>query len=173
MNIEERFNELETIKPNVQKIEFVKNIGKCTIWGSKLAEFITNFDFSLLDSCCISKFVDVIGEGYKFKLEAIFIKSILEETISDPVCTKEFMKTLIDICNYNAFGIRERFNTENPLIIDSIKAFVNMFKQSQDHYTNIVINCNNKYKLSPTIQNIYPSDGIEIRLYNKSYYNLD
>ena len=165
MTLEERYEE---IKQNVieQTTDYSESMIKSYEFGKFINNFITNFDFSIIDEkdCC--KFVDALGEGISFRLNSTFIKNVMENNISYPFCTKENLEKIFDICVYNCFGFYQRFNEMSPFVEDSIKEFIRGFKEVNTHYVNCVINYNNVYKNTlKQDNNQYPTLDIEIKLY--------
>jgi hypothetical protein len=170
MTIEERYNEIheEVVKHDMK---YHKKIAQSEEWGRFLGNFIQNFDFSVVDSESCHRFVDDLGMGIEFTLNAKFIEDIMTNKVFYDFCTKEDITTLTKICLQCAFGYHQRFNKQSIITIDSIESFVFGFKSTNVEYSNVIINCDNHYKLTPNETKTYPSSDIQIKLYN--HYYLD
>ena len=171
MTLEERYEEIK--QENINTIsDYSESMTKSYEFGKFISNFITNFDFSIIDKNDCSVFVDELGEGISFTLRADFIKDIMTEKVSYSFCTKDNLKQLLRMCLFNCFGFYQRFNKMSPFVENSIREFVRGFKELNNHYANCVINCSNNYKYTPNVNdNLYPSSDIEVRLYN-SYYGI-
>lgn len=164
MTLEERFNEIKSESAN-NITDYESMMEQCYYWGLFVGNFINNFDFSGISERDLKYFVNELGEGYSFKLEPEFISNILKANDNENLV--DSIKKLIAICNYNCFGFYQRFNTRTTFVNDSVENFVRGFKESNNDYTNVIINCSNRYTPSPFEHVIYPNDGIEILLYKK------
>lgn len=170
MTIEERYNEIhkEIVEHDAK---YREKLAQSAEWGRFLGNFIQNFDFSIVETNDCHRFVDDLGMGIEFILNAKFIEDVMTNKFNYEFCTKTDISILTKICLQCSFGYHQRFNKISIFTIDSIQSFVEGFKSTGIEYTNVIINCDNHYKLTPNEAKTYPSSDIQIKLYN--YYYLD